>query len=149
MKEFQIKKVEKKDLGRVQEIIYSCIDIAKKLNEKEKEFLKKKYSLKNLEKYSKNSDFFVVLYKKNIIASGRLTKKNEIATIYVDPNLHGRGAGSTIVNFLVNFAKKKKRNFVFVRSLLQSTGFYERLGFSRKKLLFKPVMALRMERKFY
>lgn len=145
MKKFQIKRVEISYLKRIQEIIYSCLEIAKKFNEKE--FLKKKYSLRNLEKYSGNSDFFAVFLNKKIIASGRLTKKNEIATIYVDPKFHGKGAGRFIVNFLFELAKKKKRRVVFVRSLLQSIGFYEKLGFEERKLLVRPVRAMRMERK--
>ena len=145
MKKFQIKKIREEFLKKVQEIIYSCIDISKKLNEKEKFFLRKKYSIKNLNKYKKESAFFVVFSNKKIIASGRLTKRKEIATIYVDPKFHRKGAGSFIVNFLINLAKKKKFNLVFVRSLLQSVGFYEKLGFKKKRLLKKPIRVMRME----
>ncbi|GEM_PF-2765044 len=146
MKKFQIRKFRKNFAKRCQEIIYSCIETAKKLNRKEKSFLKKKYSIKNLKIYGGNSNFFVVFLKSRIIATGRLTKKKEIATVYVDPKFQKRGAGKFILNYLTYLTKKKNYKKVFVRSLLQSVDFYKKIGFFEKKKLSKPIRAMRMEK---
>ena len=79
----KIRYVKNKDLLDCQKVIYSALDIG---CEDEKCIIKhrKKYSLINIKRYFKNSKVFVFEYKKKIIATGRLTKKNEIKMIYVD-----------------------------------------------------------------
>lgn len=141
----KIRKFKKSDAEKCKEIIYSCVNSAKHMNLKERKFLKDYYTSEKIIRYSKKSDFFVVLNNKKIIGMGRL-EKSKIATLYFSPKFHRKGGGRLIVKKLTQIAKKKKLKKVYVESLLQSPGFYKKLGFVKIKLLKKPIRSWKMEK---
>ncbi len=128
----KIKKATKKDSLRFQDIIYGALDVG--LNdEKEKLKLRKHYSLNNIERYLKNSEVFATVYKGRVIGTGRLTKKNEIRMIYVDPKFHKQGFGTKMIVHLQKIAKKRGIKKMHLSSLDKAIGFYLKNGFIKSK----------------
>ena len=124
-------------------IIYECVAVAKKLNKKEKEFLRNFYFSENIVKLSKESDFFVVENNGKVIGMGRLEKK-KIATLYIKPEEQGKRIGTLIINYIIKKAQKKNIKKVYLEALLQSVGFYQKQGFKKVKILRKPVQCYKM-----
>jgi N-acetylglutamate synthase-like GNAT family acetyltransferase len=142
----KLRKFKKSDAKRCSEIIYACVDISKKTTIKDKEFLKRIYSSIKIEKLPEKSDYFVIEKNKKIIGQGRL-HKYKIATVYFDPKFHRKGGGKMILEKLEALARKRKINIIWLDSLLQSIGFYEKCGFKKVKRIYKPINAMRMEKK--
>lgn len=144
----KIRKFKKTDAKDCNKIIYSCLDVAKKMTKKDKAFLKEFYTIENILMLPKISSFFVVENNEKIIGMGRL-EKNKIATIYFKPKYQRKGGGSLIMKHLEKLAKKNKIKIIYLESLLQSTGFYENLGFRKIKRLKSPVNSYRMEKRIF
>jgi len=141
----RIRKFKKGDENLCCNIINSCYDIAKKMTKEDKEYLRKYYSIKNILKLPENSSFFVVINNSEIIGMGRL-EKEKIATIYFKPEYHRKRGGTLIIKHLEKLAKKNKLKKIYLESLLQSTEFYEKLGFKKVKKTKIPVNSYRMEK---
>ncbi len=139
-------KFKKRDAEKCSKIIYSCVDTSKRTTKKDREFLKKVYTPQEIIKLPKISDFFVVMHNKKIIGMGRL-EKSKIATVYFDPKFHRKHGGTLIMSHLEKLARKKKLKKVYVESLLQSTGFYKKLGFKKVKRLKNPVNSMKMKKR--
>jgi N-acetylglutamate synthase-like GNAT family acetyltransferase len=142
----KLRKFKKSDAKRCSEIIYACVDISKKTTIKDKEFLKRIYAPIKIEKLPEKSDYFVIEKNKKIVGQGRL-HKYKIATVYFDPKFHKKGGGKMILKKLESLAKTREIKRVWLESLLQSTGFYEKCGFKKVKRMYKPINAMRMEKK--
>ncbi|MCW8966171.1 MAG: GNAT family N-acetyltransferase [Candidatus Pacearchaeota archaeon] len=132
MKNYKIRKAKKDDLFKIQDIIYACSYIGYKQN-KDTEDIRNHYILPNLKKYLQNSDFFCFTKNKQILATLRLNKKNEICTIYVDPEHHKKGIGTQIIKYLEKLAKKKNIKKVHLHARTSAIGFYEKLGYKKAK----------------
>jgi N-acetylglutamate synthase-like GNAT family acetyltransferase len=139
----KIRNFKKSDAKRCSEIIYSCVDLSKKTTKSDKDHLKKIYTPLKTAKLLEKSDFFVVENNKKVIGMGRL-QNNKIATIYFDPKFHKKGGGRLIMGKLEALAKKRKLRKIWLESLLQSIGFYEKLGFKKVKRLYHPVNSFKM-----
>jgi N-acetylglutamate synthase-like GNAT family acetyltransferase len=142
----KIRKFKNSDAKRCNAIIYSCIDNAKKIKSKERAYLKMIYTKEKIKSFPKKSDFFVVTHNKKIVGTGRL-EKSKIATIYFSSDFRKKGGGTFIILHLLKRAKSCGLKKVYVESLLQSTEFYKKLGFGKKKLLKKPIQSWKMEKK--
>ena len=141
----KIRRFKKGDEKICSEVIYSCVDNAKKLTKKEKDFLKRYYTPEKILKLTKKSYFFVVTQKKKLIGMGRL-EKNKIATIYFDMEYQRKRGGTLIMNYLEKFALKKAIKKVFLEALLQAVGFYKKKGFKRVKLKKIPIRCYKMSK---
>jgi N-acetylglutamate synthase-like GNAT family acetyltransferase len=142
----KLRKFKKQDAEKCSKIIYSCVDTSKKTTKKDREYLKKIYTPQEIIKLPKISDFFVVTHNKKIIGMGRL-EKSKIATVYFDPKFHRKRGGTLIMSHLEKLARKKKLKRIYLESLLQSTGFYKKLGFKKKKFQTKPIRSWKMEKR--
>ena len=143
--EIKIRKLRKDDSRICSRIIYDCVDVAEKLNKKEKEVLRKDYTSENIIKLSKKSNFFVVENNRKVIGMGRL-EKNKIATLYIKPRYQRKRIGTLIINYLIKKAQKKNIKKVYLEALLQSIGFYEKKGFKKIRILRKPIRCYKMEK---
>lgn len=142
----KIRKFKKSDSKICSRIIYGCVDVAKKLNKKEREVLKKDYTSENIVKLSKKSDFFVAENKGKVVGMGRL-EKNKIATLYIKPRYQRKKIGTLIINYLIKKAQKENIKKAYLEALLQSVGFYQKQGFKKIKILRKPIRNCRMEKR--
>ncbi|PIR72618.1 MAG: hypothetical protein COU42_00685 [Candidatus Nealsonbacteria bacterium CG10_big_fil_rev_8_21_14_0_10_36_24] len=143
--EIKIRKFRKSDSKICSRIIYDCVAVAKKLNQKEKEFLRNFYFSENIVKLSKKSDFFVAEKNRKIIGMGRLEKR-KIATLYISPGEQRKRIGTLIINYVIKKAQKKNIKKVELEALLQSIGFYQKQGFKKIKILRKPIRCYKMEK---
>ena len=143
--EIKIRKFRKSDSKICSRIIYDCVAVAKKLNQKEKEFLRNFYFSENIVKLSKKSDFFVAEKNRKIIGMGRLEKR-KIATLYIKPESQRKKIGTLIINYIIKKAQKKNIKKVEIEALLQSIGFYQKQGFKKIKILRKPIRCYKMEK---
>ena len=143
--EIKIRKFRKSDSKICSRIIYDCVAVAKKLNQKEKEFLRNFYFSENIVKPSKKSDFFVAEKNRKIIGMGRLEKR-KIATLYISPGEQRKRIGTLIINYVIKKAQKKNIKKVELEALLQSIGFYQKQGFKKIKILRKPIRCYKMEK---
>lgn len=143
--EIKIRKFRKSDSDICSKIIYKCVAVAKKLNQKEKEFLRNFYFSENIVKLSKESDFFVAENNKKVIGMGRI-EKNKIATLYIKAEEQRKRIGTLIINYLIKKAQKKNIKKVYLEALLQSIGFYQKQGFKKIKVLRKPIRCYKMEK---
>lgn len=141
----KIRKFEKGDGERCNEIIYQCIKISKKTTKLDKKYLERIYTPKRIMALSKKSDFFVVKNKGKVIGMGRL-EGPRIATIYFDPEFHKGGGGTLIIKRLEGLAKNRKLKKVYLEALLQAIGFYEKCGFKKVKRLYQPMNSYLMEK---
>ena len=144
--EIKIRKFRKGDSKICSRIIYDCVDVAEKLNKKEKEVLRKDYTSENIIKLSKKSNFFVVENNRKVIGMGRL-EKNKIATLYIKPRYQRKRIGTLIINYLIKKAQKKNIKKVYLEALLQAIGFYEKQGFKKIRILQKPIRCYKMEKR--
>jgi len=145
IKEIKLRRFKKGDSLICSKIIYDCADTAKKLNKKEREYLKKIYTPEKIIKLSKKSDFFVIEKNHKVIGTIRL-EKGKIATFYIKPKWQKKGIGTLAINFIIKKAKEKKLKKVYLSSLLQSVGFYEKQGFKKIKPLKKSIRSYKMKR---
>jgi len=128
-----IKEIKKNDLLRCQDIIYSCLYGACK-NLKQTFRLRKHYSLLNLEKFLKNSKIFIAFRGEGkILGTGRITKNNEIRTIYVNPKYQKRGIGSKILKRLEDYAKKHNIKKLHLHAIGSAVLFYVKKGYIKSK----------------
>ncbi len=141
----KIRKFRRNDSDICSGIIYECVAVAKKLNKKEKEVLRKDYTSENIVKLSKKSDFFVVENNGKVIGMGRL-EKNKIATLYIKLGYQRKKIGTLIINYIIKKAQKKNIKKVYLEALLQSIGFYQKQGFKKIKILRKPIRCYKMEK---
>jgi N-acetylglutamate synthase-like GNAT family acetyltransferase len=132
-----IKNIKKQDLLRCQDIIYSCFyDVCK--NVKQIFRLRKHYSLLNLEKFLKSSKIFIVFRGEGkILGTGRITKNNEVRTIYVNPKYQKRGIGTKIIKKLEDYAKKHKIKKLYLHAMSSAVPFYIKKGYIKSKGFLK------------
>lgn len=142
----KIKKISKKESLEASKLIGECINVAKKLSDRDKEFLKKFYSLENIIRLVHKSKFYVAKINNKIIGTGRL-EGSKIAGLYILPEYQKKGIGSVIIQKLESVAKKSNIKKVHLHSLLQSINFYNVMDYKKVRLLLKPVKAYKMEKR--
>ena len=127
----KIRKAVKRDYEKCKEIIYACLKKLK-ISNKEKDFLRKRYKIENIERFSKK--WHICVFEKNgkIQASGRL-KDSEIGMMYVNPKYQRQKIGSRIMKHLENLAKKNGRKKVHIQALTPAINFYKKLGYAKIK----------------
>ena len=124
-----IRLIKKEDLSECRDIIYSDLDTA--CENKDRIRLKKHYSSVNLNRFLRETEtFFVFLENKNVLATCRITKRNEICTVYVKPGYQKMGIGKQMVKKLEDRARKSGIKKVHVHAFVSAIGFYEKLGYS-------------------
>src|SRR3989339_1229317 len=100
----RIRPIRKEDLSECRDIIYSDLDTA--CENKDRIRLMKHYSSINLKRFLREAEtFFVFVKNKNVLATGRITKRNEICTVYVKIGFQKIGIGKQMVKKLEDHAR--------------------------------------------
>jgi len=133
-----IRKFKNKDAAQCSKIILNCIE--KSLNYKNKEknkayMIAKSQPDKIIEK-SQKIDLFVNEKNNQIVGTGGFNN-GEIKTMFVLPDIQCKGFGKEMIEFLINYAKEKGFQKVFLKSSLEAEGFYRKQGFNKIKDLYE------------
>lgn len=69
---------------------------------------------------------FIILDNNKIVGTSTLNlKERELGSLYVKHNIHNKGIGTKLLEFVENFAKKKKFGRLVLGSTLTSLDFYK------------------------
>lgn len=91
-----------------------------------------KYSTQGVEKLSQERDFFVLLDNSKIVGVGSLYR-NIVYTVFIDPDVHGKGLGTKIMKYFEETIKQRGFQTVELPSSLTASGFYKKLGYTKIK----------------
>ncbi len=131
-----IRKFKKEDARKVSNMIRKCLlevnisDYPKKIMDG----MVKHFTPSQIIKNSKERDIFVAVENDKILGTASL-KENIILTVFVNPNIHGKGIGSKLMNKVEDLARKKGHKTVKLPSSLTSFEFYKRRGYKKVKML--------------
>ena len=88
------------------------------------------FSPKFVVELSKEREFFVAIEKSNIIGTITLIK-DYIGTVFVNPDYHGKGIGTKLMETIENLAKERKIENLKLNSSINAVDFYEKLGYKK------------------
>ena len=123
-----IRKFEDGDAARCSEIMIACIEKNLGYTGSNKDFMIKMSSSESVLKKAGEVDFFVFVLNGDVIGTGVLDK-NEVRTMFFDPTFQRRGYGGEMLSFLINLAKERRCDSVFLGASPEAEGFYEKFGF--------------------
>jgi len=93
----------------------------------------------DFERYLKEEaeDYFVLELKGALIGAGGINyfpseKKARLAWDFLSPKFHSQGYGQQLVEYRLNWIRKKNFPRVEVRTSQKAAGFYQKMGFSLK-----------------
>jgi len=75
----------------------------------------------------------------NSVGTGRIFSDGHIGRIAVIKSYRRQGIGKMIINYLIEIAKKKGRNEVWLSAQCKAIEFYKKLGFSEFGEIFKDA----------
>ena len=94
------------------------------------EYLCNEFSPKFLIQLSKEREFFLAVEKSKII--GTITIINDyLGTLFVNPDYHGKGIGTKLMEKIENLAKERKIQKLKLKSSINAVDFYEKLGYKK------------------
>ena len=125
-----IRKFEEKDAEKASKIMLECIDKSLHYEDKNKEFMVAMSQPDKIIEKSLKLDFFVNEKDGTVIGTGAFDK-GEIRTMFILPEMQGKGLGKEMLFFLVNYAKEKGFQKVFLNSSEEAEDFYQRQGFKK------------------
>ena len=132
----RIRKLKKDDAKDVSNIIRRCLrevnskDYPKKAITSLCNFFTPSLIIKNL----KDRTIFVAVENSKIIGTASL-KEDTVFTVFVNPDIHGKGIGSKLMNKVEDLAKKKGYTTIKVPSGLTSVEFYKKRGYKKVKII--------------
>ncbi|CAM2767765.1 GNAT family N-acetyltransferase [Legionella worsleiensis] len=94
------------------------------INEVIKSFSKEQITVK-----MKQRKIIVITEKNHIIGTASL-EGNLVRTVFVLPNKQGKKAGSLLMHYLEEMARKESISSLTVSSSITAEGFYQKLGYS-------------------
>jgi len=94
----------------------------------------KHFTPATLVQYSKERNVFVAVENEKILGTASL-KEDDISTVFVNPNIHGKGIGSKLMDKVEDLAKRNGYKTVKLSSSLTSFEFYKRRGYKKVKML--------------
>ena len=94
------------------------------------QFLIKIHSPKQLIEKSKEKNIYVLVEKDKIIGTVSL-KGDWVLTVFVNPDVHGRGLGRKLMEYIENVAKKRKITKLTLPSSITAEKFYKKLGYKK------------------
>jgi len=128
---FMIRPFKKEDAERCSEIMNKCQMTMTEFSKAQAANLVKRYNSKFLEQeFSKE---FVLVFEENnkILGLGGLLNINEIRGLYIDPEYHGKGCGTTLLHALEKEAKKRKLPKIVIKSYFGAVSFYLKHGYKK------------------
>jgi len=131
-----IRNFKKEDAGKVSNLIRKCL---LEVNSKDYpksviEFMHNHFTPATLVQYSKERNVFVAVENEKILGTASL-KEDDISTVFVNPNIHGKGIGSKLMDKVEDLAKRNGYKTVKLSSSLTSFEFYKRRGYKKVKML--------------
>jgi GNAT superfamily N-acetyltransferase len=129
-----IRKVKKEDAGEVSNIIRRCLrevnskDYTKKVVSSLCDFFTPALIIKNMG----DRTIYVAVENDKIIGTASL-KGDKVFTVFVNPDYHGRGVGSKLMDKVEELAKENRYRIVKVPSGLSSVEFYKHRGYKEIK----------------
>jgi predicted N-acetyltransferase YhbS len=131
-----IRKLKKEDAKKVSNIIRKCLrevnskDYPKKAITSLCNFFTPSLIIRNL----KDRTIFVAVENDKVIGTASL-KDDTVFTVFVNPNIHGKGIGSKLMDKVESLAKKNGYKIIKVPSALTSFEFYKKRGYKKIKVV--------------
>jgi predicted N-acetyltransferase YhbS len=131
----RIRKFKNEDARKVSNIIKRCLReiVSKDYSEKEITDLCNFFKPSMIIKNSKNRSIFVAVENNTILGTASL-KEDTVFTVFVNPDIHGKGIGSKLMDKVEDLAKKKGYKIVKVPSGISSFDFYKNRGYKKIKM---------------
>ena len=130
----RIRKIRKEDATEVSNTIRRCLrevnskDYPKKLITSLCDFFTPALIVKNMG----DRTIYVAVENNHVIGTASL-KGDKVFTVFVNPDYHGRGVGSKLMDKVEELAKDKKYKILKVPSSLSSVEFYKHRGYREVK----------------
>ena len=131
----RIRKFKNEDARKVSNIIRRCLReiVSKDYSEKEITDLCNFFKPSMIIKNSKNRSIFVAVENNTILGTASL-KEDTVFTVFVNPDIHGKGIGSKLMDKVEDLAKKKGYKTIKVPSGISSFDFYKNRGYKKIKM---------------
>jgi len=132
----QIRKFKRTDAIKVSNIIRRCLretvskDYSKKAIESLCQFFTPSLLIKNLN----DRTIFVAVENDKVVGTASL-KDDKVFTVFVNPDFHGKGIGSKLMDKVEDLAKKKGYKIIKVPSGITSFEFYKKRGYKKVKVV--------------
>jgi len=132
----EIRKATKKDARRISTLRRQTLE---KINKHDYpkaalEILKENYSKKSILEKLKKKKVFVLVDKGRILGSIEFNPKiGRVQGLYIDYKHLGKGYGFKLMEFIENYAKKKKIKKIILYSTKTAFPFYKKLGYKLVK----------------
>ncbi len=132
----RIRKFKRADAIKVSNIIRRCLretvskGYPKKVIESLYHFFTPSLLIKNL----KDRTIFVAVENDKVVGTASL-KEDKVFTVFVNPDFHGKGIGSKLMDKVEDLAKKKGYKIIKVPSATSSTEFYKKRGYKKVKIV--------------
>ncbi len=132
----RVRKFRKEDAGETSNIIRRCLrEInSKDYSKKEIANLYNFFTPSLIIKNSKDRIVFVAVEGHRVVGTASL-KENIVLTVFVNPDIHGKGIGSKLMDRVENLAKKKGYKTIKAPSSFTSFKFYKRRGYEKVKII--------------
>ena len=131
-----IRKFKKEDAIKVSNLIRKCL-LEVNINDYPRKIINemvKHFTPSQIIKNSKERNVFVAVENDRILGTASI-KDNIILTVFVNPNIQGKGIGSKLMNKVEDYAKKNGYKEVKLPSSLTSLEFYKKRGYKKIKML--------------
>lgn len=93
-------------------------------------FMVNEFTPRFLVELSKEREFFVAIEKSKILGTITLIK-DYIGTVFVNPDYHGKGIGTKLMEAIENLAKERKIEELRLNSSINAVDFYEKLCYKK------------------
>jgi GNAT superfamily N-acetyltransferase len=130
----RIRKLKKEDVTEVSKIIRRCLrevnskDYPKKVITSLCDFFTPALIIKNMG----DRTMYVAVEHNKVIGTASL-KDDKVFTVFVNPDYHGRGVGSKLMDKVEELARDKRYKILKVPSGLSSVEFYKHRGYKEVK----------------
>jgi N-acetylglutamate synthase-like GNAT family acetyltransferase len=131
-----IRLFKKEDARKVSNLIRKCLIevVSKSYPKKAIDSLYHFFTPALIIKNSKDRTIFVAVQGNKVIGTASL-KADTVFTVFVNPNVHGKGIGSKLMDRVEALAKKKGYTILKVPSATSSYGFYKSRGYKKIKVV--------------
>jgi N-acetylglutamate synthase-like GNAT family acetyltransferase len=131
-----IRKFKNEDARKVSNLIRKClVEVNSKDYPKNiMDGMVKHFTPSQIIKNSEERNVFVAVEDDKVLGTASI-KDDVILTVFVNPNIHGKGIGSKLMNKVEELAKKKGYKTVKLPSSLTSYEFYKKRGYKKVKML--------------
>lgn len=128
--ELKIRKAKISDAVKISRLILGTIENINKLNYTKHQMAswRKKYSLDGVKDLIKRKKWFCALENKLLVAVCSINKE-VLASFYVKYNKVGKGIGKFLLNYIEDYARKKRMKKLVLYSTKEGHGFYKKMGY--------------------